>query len=95
MMEGFGLTPGQQSVENQMAILSSWDLVLRTINQLDFQVSYFVQGNLKHTELYGSTPYTIEYDDTKPQIVITSYSIHYTKLYDGQKPSVITIRVVE
>ena len=52
MMEGFGLNPGMRSIENQIAILTSWDVVYETIKRLDFATSYYVVGNVKKTELY-------------------------------------------
>ncbi|MCU4177175.1 polysaccharide biosynthesis tyrosine autokinase [Carboxylicivirga sp. N1Y90] len=77
MMEGFGLTPGQQNVENQMAILTSWDIVQRTIDQLDFHVSYFISGHLKETEIYDNPSYWVEFDSIHPQLLNTPINITY------------------
>ena len=71
MMEGFGLNPGMRSIENQIAILTSWDVVYETIKRLDFATSYYVVGNVKKTELYKSTPFTVFIDSLKPQLVET------------------------
>ncbi|MBI9061261.1 MAG: polysaccharide biosynthesis tyrosine autokinase [Marinilabiliaceae bacterium] len=75
MMEGFGLTPGQSSVENQMAILTSLDVIKRTIDQLDFHVGYYVKGNVKHTEVYGQRPFTVHFDSLHPQLLSTPLNI--------------------
>ncbi len=75
IMQGFGLTPGQRSVDNQIAILTSWDIVQQTIDQLDFHVSYFAEGRLKHTEMYGNTNYIVEFDPSHQQIINTPINI--------------------
>ncbi|MBS2098526.1 polysaccharide biosynthesis tyrosine autokinase [Carboxylicivirga linearis] len=76
MMEGFGLTPGQQNMENQMAILTSWDVVKETVDQLDFHLSYFISGRVKHTEMYGSgEPFKVVFDSLHNQILNTPIHI--------------------
>ncbi len=69
MMEGFGLTPGQQNLENQMAILTSWDIVRRTVDQLDFHLSYFISGRVKHTEAYQNPHFIVQFDSLHPQLL--------------------------
>lgn len=36
MMEGFGLTPGMRSIDNQIAILTSWDVVYEAVKKARF-----------------------------------------------------------
>lgn len=69
MMEGFGLTGGMSSVDNQIAVLSSWDMVRNTVDQLDFYISYYVEGRMKKTELYGSTGFQVVFDSTHVQLL--------------------------
>ncbi len=69
MMEGFGLTPGMRNVDNQIAVLSSWDMLRNTVDQLDFYVSYFVEGRLKKTELYGNLDFRVVFDSTHVQLL--------------------------
>ena len=69
MMEGFGLTPGMRNVDNQIAVLSSWDMLRNTVDQLDFCVSYFVEGRLKKTELYGNLDFQVVFDSTHAQLL--------------------------
>ena len=75
IMQGFGLTPGQRSVDNQIAILTSWDIVMQTIDKLDFYVSYFAEGRLKHTEMYGNLTFEVQFDSTHPQLLNTPINI--------------------
>lgn len=69
MMSGFMLTPGMQNLDNQLAILRSWTMVKKTIEKLDFYVSYYHHGRISTQELYESSPVTIVMDSTHSQIV--------------------------
>ncbi len=75
MMEGFGLTPEMRSVDNQIALLTSWDMVYEAINNLDFNVSYFAQGNVKTTEVYPASNWRIEFDTLHDQLINTKFYI--------------------
>jgi len=69
MMEGFGLTPGQRNLDNQIAVLTSRDIIRKTIDQLDFHISYFAAGRLKDTEIYPSPGFVVHYDPATSQII--------------------------
>ncbi len=75
MMEGFGLTPGMRSVDNQMALLTSWDMVNKAIHQLDFNVSYYAEGKVKNTELYPASTMEVLYDRKHSQLLNTPFFI--------------------
>ena len=47
-------------VNNQTRLLKSYDLLETVIGKLDFNVSYFIEGRLKTTEVYGDTPFKVE-----------------------------------
>ncbi len=79
MMEGFGLTPGMRNVDNQIALLSSWDMVYKAIDHLDFNVSYFVKGNIKTTEIYPASNFEVEFDSLHAQLLHTPF---YVKMLD-------------
>lgn len=72
MMEGFGLSSAMRSLENQMAILSSWSIMRQTINELDFNLSYYKTGRVKSSELYGNIPFTVHYNHSIPQLTSTN-----------------------
>lgn len=75
MMEGFGLTPGMRNVDNQIAVLSSWDMINHTVSQLDFHVSYFIEGRLKDTEMYGNLAFEVAFDSTHVQLLNTPLKV--------------------
>ena len=44
---------GKSNVDNEMAILKSRTLSMNVVNELDLDISYFIDGRVKKTELYG------------------------------------------
>jgi len=53
---GIGIMNNQQNLENEMGIINSYSLAERTINNLDFEISYFEEDNFISKELYKSSP---------------------------------------
>jgi len=57
----------QQNIENEVGILKSYNLASRTINKLEFEVSYFKVENFISKELYNESPFTVVFDTNAPQ----------------------------
>ena len=76
LMEGFGLSPEMQSVENQSFIIRSDKMVRRAVDLLDFGVAYR-KGHLKDTELYGNLPFEIRFDSAHAQILNTAVNLDF------------------
>lgn len=55
------LTIGDNSLDNQIVTLKSKRLVRQVLQELDLNVSYFVEGNIITTEAYKSSPILIEF----------------------------------
>jgi len=47
---------------NEMAILKSYEMAYKTLQQLEFNVSYFHKGQVRDMELYNSTPFKVIVD---------------------------------
>ena len=47
-------------ISNQKRVLSSFDLINTALKKVDFDISYFIEGRLKTTELYNSMPFKVE-----------------------------------
>ncbi len=45
---------------NQTRILKSYDLIERTLEKLDFKVSYFIEGRVKTKEVFEQTPFIVD-----------------------------------
>ena len=46
-------------IESQIQIIKSRNIVTRTIQQLDFRFSYFLEGDIKTSELYKNCPFEL------------------------------------
>ena len=62
LLQGFGLQPGMQNLDNQIQILSSWSLIGKTIDSLPFKIEYYTRGRLNKGSLYPKHPVTVVQD---------------------------------
>lgn len=53
-----------RNIYNEIEILRSYKLIGKTIDALDFDISYFVKGNIREQETYHKAPYKIQLDTT-------------------------------
>ena len=61
LMSGFGVDAGYKNVNNQVIMLSSYDLIGRVVDSLPFmQVEYMTKGHFKTRNIYRQTPVLIE-----------------------------------
>lgn len=59
----------EYKIRNEIEILNSYQLTEKTLNELDFSVSYFLKDNFRFDELYTSSPFTVSYDSQHVQPV--------------------------
>ncbi len=62
LLEGFGLRPGMQNLDNQIQILSSWSLIGKTLDSLPFGTEYYCRLRMKQEALYPKHPITVIQD---------------------------------
>ncbi len=61
LMQGFGVDAGYNNLNNQLIILSSYDLIGRVVDSLpDMRVDYITQGRFKTRNIYGASPIVVE-----------------------------------
>lgn len=66
LMQGFGVEAGYNNLNNQVIILSSYDLLSRVVDSLPFmRVDYISQGRFKTRNLYENTPIIVEPQEVK------------------------------
>jgi tyrosine-protein kinase Etk/Wzc len=75
-------------VTNQIRILQSYDLIESTLDKLNFEVSYFIVGKLKTTEMYNNVPFMVQINPMRQDLYdvmidfefidIDTYKISYT-----------------
>ncbi len=80
MMDELGMSRRvrRKNVENEIGILNSYTLARRTIEKLDFKISYFGIGRIREPEIYQTSPFTVKIDSSKNNI--TNYKIYITIL---------------
>lgn len=66
IMEGFGLNPGMQNLENQLIILKSWSLMGRALSELPFEMEYYSMGKVNKQSLYKRSPFVVRMDSLNP-----------------------------
>ncbi|MBU3926810.1 MAG: hypothetical protein KKB74_03315, partial [Bacteroidetes bacterium] len=76
-MLGIGLSNTQQNVENEIGILSSFSLTYRSIQNLGFEVSYFIDEGLVSKELYKNSPFEVVFDTSVAQAVGLKYDLKF------------------
>lgn len=67
-LEGFQLLRSARNMENEIGIMQSYSMAAATVMQLDFNVSYYKDGNVRTSEIYGYTPIKVEVDSTHQQL---------------------------
>ena len=61
LMNGFGVDAGYKNVNNQVIMLSSYDLIGRVVDSLPFlNVEYMTKGHFKTRNIYRNTPVLLE-----------------------------------
>lgn len=59
LTEGYGLNAGMQNIENQIVILSSWNLVEKALTGLSFDMDYYYMGKFSKQSLYKKSPFKV------------------------------------
>ena len=68
LMQGFGVKSGYSNVDNQIVMLTSYDLINRVVDSLpQMKVDYISKGRFKTRNLYNTSPIVIntDYIDSK------------------------------
>ncbi|MBP1638185.1 MAG: capsular exopolysaccharide family, partial [Bacteroidetes bacterium] len=69
LMQGFGVQSGYSNVDNQLVMLTSYDLINRVVDSLPFMsVDYITRGRFKTRNIYNTTPIYINSDYVAPQV---------------------------
>lgn len=66
------------NIENDITNLSSFELVYKTVNSMNLEVSYFSEFKkifTQTTELYGNTPFTVTIDKSHIQPIDANFSV--------------------
>lgn len=73
--QGFALPGGSSNLYNQLIVLRSRPIIEKTIQELNFEVSYFVKGDIIKSEVYTSAPFTVYWEKDHPQLLNLDYTV--------------------
>nr|MCU0320420.1 Wzz/FepE/Etk N-terminal domain-containing protein [Flavobacteriales bacterium] len=55
-------------IVNQKRVLTSYDLIDEALSKLDFDVSYYIVGRFKTSQVHGTLPFTVHIEPLKPEL---------------------------
>lgn len=63
LLKDFGGTmKGTANIDNQIGVLQSYTLIRNTLEKLNFQISYYVNGRVRDVEIYDDCPFYVDLD---------------------------------
>jgi capsular exopolysaccharide synthesis family protein len=77
VFQGFGAMGVDRNINNQMVILKSRPLINRTLNELEYEVSYYSVGRIKKVERYNEIPFIVSWDVEHPQLIDVDFSLQF------------------
>ena len=100
LMQGFGIQESFRNVNNQVIMLSSYDLMARVVDSLpQFRTEYISRGRFRTNNLYGWSPISITTDYVAPEAygILFKINIYADDSYvitedEGQLPKGFYIR---
>lgn len=84
-----GYTGAYGDIVNQKRVLTSYDLIDRTLDKVDFDVSYFIIGRFRTMEVYHALPFEVNIDILDPKLYQKPFDLrivdtdHFELSYDG------------
>ena len=77
IMQGIGLRPRRQNLENQVQLLSSWSMSHKCISELPFGVNYYEKNRFNSSDLYPSIPFHVISENTDSLPYGIEFSIYF------------------
>jgi hypothetical protein len=75
--QNIGYVAAYGDIVNQKRVLTSYDMISRALDKLDFDVSYYIIGRFKKTEVYGGLPFTVKMRMlNKPKLYEKPFDLH-------------------
>lgn len=74
--QNIGYIAAYGDIVNQKRVLTSYDMLNRTLDKLDFDVSYYIIGRFKRKEEYGTLPFTVKMQLLNPKLFEKPFDLH-------------------
>lgn len=88
LLQGFGLLPGAQNLDNQIQLLLSWRMIERAINELSFQFDCYNRGMFKKVSYFPIYP--IEVNSIPGHVI--PYDIEYNLKFKSNSEYILSTR---
>jgi tyrosine-protein kinase Etk/Wzc len=75
IFQGLGVMNSMRNIFNQLVILKSTPIVTRTLQELDFEVSYYAVGRVAVSERYKDVPFQVIWQENHPQIIESDFDL--------------------
>ncbi|MEO8733826.1 MAG: Wzz/FepE/Etk N-terminal domain-containing protein, partial [Flavobacteriales bacterium] len=76
--KNIGYVGAYGDIVNQKRVLTSYDLIDRTLDKLDFDISYYIIGRFRTTQIYGNLPFVVEMQPLNPKLYDKPFDLHIT-----------------
>ncbi|MEO7082515.1 MAG: Wzz/FepE/Etk N-terminal domain-containing protein, partial [Flavobacteriales bacterium] len=76
VFKNIGYVNSYGDIVNQKRVLTSYDLIDRTLNKLDFEVSYYIIGRFKTTQVYANLPFTVHVQVLNNKLYERPFDLH-------------------
>ncbi len=76
MYKSLGYVGAYGDIVNQKRVLTSHDLINETLDRLDFDVSYFVVGRFKRSQVHATLPFTVQMDVIEQRLYNRPIDLH-------------------
>ncbi|RLD43785.1 MAG: hypothetical protein DRI88_10475, partial [Bacteroidetes bacterium] len=77
VFQGFSLMGSDYNLFNQMAVLKSKPLIRRVVDELDFELSYYREGNIMTSEMYRNPPFRVQWEEGHPQVINADFYVSF------------------
>jgi tyrosine-protein kinase Etk/Wzc len=75
LLEGLQMFSAFANIENEIGVIKSTNVISRTLQTLDFEVSYYTKGKVRTIEWYTKYPIRVTVDTSRAQLVKANYHI--------------------
>ncbi|MDQ3100488.1 MAG: polysaccharide biosynthesis tyrosine autokinase, partial [Bacteroidota bacterium] len=84
MYKSLGYVGAYGDIVNQKRVLTSHDLINSSLDRLNFDVSYYVVGRFKRSQVHGTLPFTVYMDVLEPRLYNRPIDLHIINERDYQ-----------
>lgn len=75
LLEGMQMFSAFANIENEIGLIKSTGVINRTLDAVDFEVSYFSQGKVRTIERYHNFPFVVHIDTSRRQLINKAFFV--------------------